>query len=109
MIRVFTHTNLHLRHNSFRSRTLSMARCTERDVEYPRVHIFQEKRVTVIDFLLRREYNEGDEEILRHYVNDVGNSINVSVLDRKTLRDKVNMPWLYPELSVRVNGHAVDQ
>jgi hypothetical protein len=68
------------------------------------VHIFREDTKTVVDFQMRPTYVPGDEAILREYLQDLGSCINVSVLDRKTLRDKLEHPWLYPELEIRVNG-----
>ena len=91
-----------------RPRPTAACRCVPPSVvAYPRVHIFQEEATTVVDFIMRPEYSPGDEDVLREYMRDVGCAINVSVLDRRTLRDKLDRPWLYPELVIRVNGRSM--
>ena len=42
------------------------------------------------------------------YFAQNGHHINVNVFDRETLMDAMEKPELYPQLTVRVSGYAVN-
>jgi formate C-acetyltransferase len=46
--------------------------------------------------------------LLSKYVSDSGHHINVNVFNRDTLRDAMDHPEKYPQLTVRVSGYAVN-
>ena len=46
--------------------------------------------------------------ILDGYTEQGGHHLNVNVFDRETLIDAMERPELYPQLTVRVSGYAVN-
>ncbi|MTI16125.1 formate C-acetyltransferase [Rhodobacteraceae bacterium RKSG542] len=51
---------------------------------------------------------ENMSNLLDGYMHDMGHHINVNVFDRATLEDAMDKPELYPQLTVRVSGYAVN-
>ena len=46
--------------------------------------------------------------IMDGYFADAGHHINVNIFDRETLMDAMEHPELYPQLTIRVSGYAVN-
>jgi formate C-acetyltransferase len=57
--------------------------------------------------------NDGDRihnlvGLLDGYCHDGGHHLNINVMNRKTLLDDMDHPELYPQLTIRVSGYAVN-
>ncbi len=66
---------------------------------------------SIIPDALGKTINQQEENLislLDGYFVEKGHHINVNVLDRETLYDAMEHPELYPQLTIRVSGYAVN-
>jgi formate C-acetyltransferase len=66
---------------------------------------------SIIPKALGRDQNErvtNLSNMLDGFFYDNGHHININVFDKETLLDAMNKPELYPQLTVRVSGYAVN-
>ena len=66
---------------------------------------------SIVPGALGREEEEREKNLvglMDGYFNESGHHINVNVLNREVLLDAMDHPELYPQLTIRVSGYAVN-
>ena len=66
---------------------------------------------SIVPGALGREEDEREKNLvglMDGYFNESGHHINVNVLNREVLLDAMDHPELYPQLTIRVSGYAVN-